>query len=58
MDEENNPTPYPLEIAEVVLDEIEGYDYIYSQIFECIDDEVKRLQIRNNLSNLTQEQTK
>lgn len=51
MDEECNPTPYPLEIAEVVLDEIKGYDYIYSQIFECIDDEVKRLQVENILSN-------
>lgn len=56
MDEENNPTPYPLEITKEVLNEVADLDYIGSQIGECIDDEVKRLQIRNNLSNLANHQ--
>jgi hypothetical protein len=54
MDEECNSIPYPLEIAEVVLNEVEDLDYIYSQIFECIDDEVKRLQVRDVMSNQSQ----
>ena len=54
MDEECNPIPYPLEIAEVVLDEVEGLDHIYSQIFECIEDEVKRILVKEELSNQSQ----
>ena len=34
--------------TETVLDEIEGFDYIYEQVFECIDDEIRRLKIKNN----------
>jgi hypothetical protein len=33
----------PLEDVEKVLNEIEGFDYIYEQVFECIDDETRRL---------------
>ena len=58
LDEECNPTPYPLWIAEEVLNEVEDLDYIHSLISECIDDNVKMIQIKNNLSNLAQEQHK
>jgi len=54
MDEEYNPTPYPIEIARVVLNEVEDLDYICSQIFECIDDELKRILVKEALSNQSQ----
>lgn len=38
-----------LEDAEQVLDEIEGFDYIYEQVFECINDEIRRLKQRVTL---------
>jgi hypothetical protein len=39
-------THLPLDQAELVLDEIEGFDYIYEQVFECIDDEIRRLKLK------------
>lgn len=48
-DDEGNPIPYPLHIAEQVLDEIEGFDYIYEQVFECIDDELRRLKVSGKI---------
>lgn len=36
----------PAEDAELVLDEIEGFDYIYEQVFECMEDEIRRLKHR------------
>jgi len=37
----------PLDVAEQVLDEIEGYDYIYEQIFECIEDQITMLKVKS-----------
>ena len=39
----------PLEDAEQVLDEIEGFDYIYEQVFECIDDEIRRMKCKQKV---------
>lgn len=45
LDEEGNTNYLPLEYADRVLDEIEGFDYIYEKIFECIDDQIKYLNL-------------
>jgi len=37
----------PLDVAEQVLDEIEGYDYIYEQIFEYIEDQITMLKVKS-----------
>jgi len=44
MDEDNNPDPVRREIAETVLSELEDYDYIYEEIFNCIEEELKQIQ--------------
>lgn len=37
----------PLDVVEQVLDEIEGYDYIYEQIFEYIEDQITMLKVKS-----------
>ena len=37
----------PLDVAEQVLDEIEGYDYIYEKVFECIEDQITMLKVKS-----------
>ena len=44
MDEDGNPDPVHREIAETVLDNIEDYDYIFTEIFNCIEQELKQIQ--------------
>lgn len=46
LDEEFNPISLSDDIVEHVLDEIENFDYIYEQIFECIDDEIRDIKKR------------
>jgi hypothetical protein len=41
MDEDGNPDPVPLEIAEKVLDNVDSYDYPYEVIFDCIEEELR-----------------
>lgn len=36
----------PPEDAEQVLNELEGFDYIYEQVFECMEDDIRRLKNR------------
>ena len=50
VDENCDQYQLPLESAEQVLDEIEGFDYIYEQVFDCIDDEIRRLKIAKKSS--------
>ena len=45
MDEDGNPDPVPLEIAEKVLDNVDSYDYPYEVIFDCIDNELRELKV-------------
>ena len=41
LDDDNEQVTYPREIAEKVLDAVEGdYDYLYEEIFNCIDNEL------------------
>ena len=44
MDEDGNPDPVHREIAETVLNEVEEYDHIYTEIFNCIEEELKKIQ--------------
>lgn len=53
LDNDGNPIYLPLDDIDVVLNEIETSDYIYEQVFELIDDEIRRLKIAKK-SNLSQ----
>jgi hypothetical protein len=44
MDEDNNPDPVQREIAETVLDNVENYDHIFTEIFNVIEEELKQIQ--------------
>lgn len=50
LDSEGNPVYLPLNDIGVVLNEIETGDYIFEQVFECIDDEIRRLKIAKKSS--------
>ena len=47
MDENLDHHHLPLDKAEQVLDEIDSLDYIYEQIFECIDDQITMLKVKS-----------
>jgi hypothetical protein len=36
----------PLEDAEKILDELDGFDYIYEKVFGCMEDDILRLKNR------------
>jgi hypothetical protein len=40
MDEDNNPDPVDRVLAEKVLSSIEETDYIYTTVFDCIENEL------------------
>ena len=44
MDEDGNPDPVSREIAETVLDNVEEYDHILTEIFDVIEEELKQIQ--------------
>ena len=44
MDEDGNPDPVSREIAETVLNNVEDYDHIYTEIFDVIEAELKAIQ--------------
>jgi hypothetical protein len=44
MDEDGNPDPVQREIAETVLDNLEDYDHIFTEIFNVIEEELKQIQ--------------
>ena len=44
MDEDGNPDPVQREIAETVLDNVEEYDHIFTEIFDVIEQELKEIQ--------------
>ncbi len=49
LDEDNEQVTQPREIADKVLDAVEGdYDYLYTEIFNCIDNELRELGIVGN----------
>jgi len=43
MDEDNNPDPVRREIAETVLDNVEDYDHIFTEVFDVIEKELKQI---------------
>lgn len=45
MDENCNQVNFPLDDSATVLNEVEDADYIFQQVFECIDDEIRRIKI-------------
>ena len=45
LDSEGNPINLPLGDIDVVLNQIETGDYIFEKVFECIDDEIRRLKL-------------
>ncbi len=44
MDEDGNPDPVKREIAETVLDNVEDYDHIFTEVFDVIEKELKQIQ--------------
>jgi len=44
VDEDDNPDPVSREIAETVLDNVEEYDHIYTEIADAIEAELKQIQ--------------
>jgi hypothetical protein len=44
MDEDGNPDPVQREIAETVLDNVEDYDHIFTEVFDVIEEELKQIQ--------------
>ena len=44
MDEDGNPDPVQREIAETVLNNVEEYDHIYTEIFNVIEQEIRDVQ--------------
>jgi hypothetical protein len=47
MDEETLEETYlPVDVCDQVLNEVEENDYIVEQVFECIDDEIRRLKLK------------
>lgn len=44
MDDDGNPDPVSREIAETVLDNVEEYDHIFTEIFDVIEEELKQIQ--------------
>lgn len=45
MNEEGNQVNQPLEIAEEVLNNLDEYDYLYEEVFNCIDNELRQLKV-------------
>jgi hypothetical protein len=43
MDDDCNQVKQPREIAENVLSNLDDYDYLYTEIFDCIDNELREL---------------
>lgn len=42
MNEDGDPQYYPVDVAHQVLDSVEGdYDYLYEEIFNCIENELE-----------------
>jgi hypothetical protein len=47
MDEETLEETYlSVDVCDQVLNEVEENDYIVEQVFECIDDEIRRLKLK------------
>jgi hypothetical protein len=44
MDDDGNPDPVRREIAETVLDNVEDYDYIITEVFNIIEQELRQIQ--------------
>ena len=45
VDDDCNQVKQPREIAEQVLNGLDDYDYLYTEIFDCIDNELRELGI-------------
>jgi len=51
LDEECNPQYFSIDFCEQVLNEVEENDWIYEQIGECIDDEIRHLKNSKNVNS-------
>jgi predicted oxidoreductase len=45
MDDNCDQVIQPREIAEKVLNNLDDYDYLYTEIFDCIDNELRELKV-------------
>ena len=45
MDDNGDQVTQPREIAEKVLNNLDEYDYLYTEIFDCIDNELRELKV-------------
>ena len=56
MGEDNNPVHFPVEMCERVLDAVEGdYDYLYKEIFDCIETELQECAYSDLIENIRRE---
>lgn len=51
LDEEFNPQYFSIDFVEEVLNEVDENDWIYEQIGECIDDEIRLLKKSKNVNS-------
>lgn len=51
LDDQFEPQYFSIDFAEQVLNEVEENDWIYEQIGECIDDEIRFLKKSKNVSS-------
>ena len=45
MDDDGNPDSVPREVAEKVLNNLDEYDYLYEEIFNCIENELEKVEV-------------
>jgi hypothetical protein len=46
MDDDCNQVKQPYEIAKQVLSNLDDYEYLYTEIFDCIDNELRQLGVQ------------
>ena len=49
-DDDGNEQYYPINVCQEVLADVQDFDYIYQQIQECIDDEIRYYKSKNKVA--------
>ena len=49
-DDDGNEQYYPLDVCQEVLADVQDFDYIYQQIQECIEDEIRYHKSKNKVA--------
>ena len=48
--DDGNEQYYPINVCQEVLADVQDFDYIYQQIQECIDDEIRYYKSKNKVA--------